>query len=100
MDSRTVPGNRWPRLLKRVSPGLFVGLALFLSFPARAGQRLDLTLLHTNDIHGHMLPYDYGDQSNVGGAARRAAAWMKANMLKSPCIYSSNRCPIWRCSRI
>jgi 5'-nucleotidase/UDP-sugar diphosphatase len=45
---------------------------LFLPTSARAGRRLELTLLHTNDIHGHMLPYDYGDQVDVGGAARRA----------------------------
>src|SRR6266849_5699364 len=45
---------------------------LFLPTRARAGRRLELTLLHTNDVHGHMLPYDYGDQVDVGGAARRA----------------------------
>src|SRR4051812_31388073 len=47
-------------------------LALLLANPAHAGRRLELTLLHTNDIHGHMLPYDYGDRMDVGGAARRA----------------------------
>ena len=40
---------------------------------------LRLTLLHTNDIHGHLLPFDYteigrspNEQSARGGAARRA----------------------------
>src|SRR5439155_5174075 len=51
---------------------LALALALSLANAAHAARRLDLTLLHTNDIHGHMLPYDYGDQMAVGGAARRA----------------------------
>ena len=52
---------------------VFLLALLVLLAPASwAGRRLDLTLLHTNDVHGHMLPYDYGDQPNVGGAARRA----------------------------
>jgi 5'-nucleotidase / UDP-sugar diphosphatase len=41
--------------------------------------RLDLTILHTNDIHGHMLPFAYTEEGrgklerpSVGGAARRA----------------------------
>lgn len=29
-------------------------------------------ILHTNDVHGHMLPFEYGEDSNVGGVARRA----------------------------
>src|SRR5436853_3438256 len=50
-----------------------LALLLLLAPASWAGRRLDLTLLHTNDVHGHMLPFDYGDQSNVGGAARRAS---------------------------
>jgi len=38
--------------------------------------RVELTILHTNDIHGHLFPFDYDDMGNylmdVGGAARRA----------------------------
>ena len=41
-----------------------------------APQPLELTILHTNDIHGHLFPFDYdalgGIETNVGGAARRA----------------------------
>ena len=40
---------------------------------------LDLTILHTNDLHGHILPFAYteigrspGERPSVGGAARRA----------------------------
>lgn len=36
-----------------------------------------LTILYTNDVHGHLFPFDYGDLgrhlTDVGGAARRAA---------------------------
>src|SRR5438105_14480410 len=49
-----------------------LALLVLLSPAAWAGRRLDLTLLHTNDVHGHMLPFDYGDEVSVGGAARRA----------------------------
>src|SRR5438270_5851678 len=52
---------------------LVLSLVVLLSPASWAGRKLDLTLLHTNDVHGHMLPYDYGEQSSVGGAARRAS---------------------------
>jgi 2',3'-cyclic-nucleotide 2'-phosphodiesterase (5'-nucleotidase family) len=61
-------GNRVPRTAWLFS----LLLAFLVTAGAHAARRLDLTLLHTNDIHGHMLPYDYGDQMAVGGAARRA----------------------------
>jgi 2',3'-cyclic-nucleotide 2'-phosphodiesterase/3'-nucleotidase len=35
-----------------------------------------LTVLYTNDIHGHLFPFDYNSlgkaETNVGGAAQRA----------------------------
>lgn len=41
-----------------------------------AAQTAKLTILYTNDVHGHLFPFDYselGKQStDVGGAARRA----------------------------
>ncbi len=46
---------------------------------AWAQNKLDLTILHTNDLHGHILPFAYteperskNEQPSVGGAARRA----------------------------
>jgi 2',3'-cyclic-nucleotide 2'-phosphodiesterase (5'-nucleotidase family) len=66
--------RQFTRLLRRRSHLCILALCLVL-IPASAGyaaQRLELTLLHTNDIHGHMLPFDYGDEEDVGGAARRA----------------------------
>jgi len=30
-----------------------------------------LIILHTNDVHGHILPFDYSGERNVGGVARR-----------------------------
>lgn len=52
----------------------------------RAAQTVELTILHTNDTHGHLLPYSYPEiyppysdlsrlaaRQNIGGAARRAS---------------------------
>lgn len=34
---------------------------------------VDLTILHTNDTHDHLLPYDARQGKSLGGVARRAA---------------------------
>jgi 5'-nucleotidase/UDP-sugar diphosphatase len=57
---------------------------LFLGSPASA-QQVALTILHTNDTHGHLLPFSYPEvfpagsaiadlkiRANIGGIARRA----------------------------
>jgi 2',3'-cyclic-nucleotide 2'-phosphodiesterase (5'-nucleotidase family) len=64
-------------------------LSIFASFSVFADETLALTILHTNDLHGWMLPFDYSKSNadfmqnefvdpdytkqNVGGLARRAA---------------------------
>ncbi len=45
-----------------------------------------LTILHTNDLHGHLLPFDYGACKNVGGVARRAGLIQK--------IKEESDCPV------
>ncbi|MCE5198321.1 MAG: bifunctional UDP-sugar hydrolase/5'-nucleotidase [Armatimonadota bacterium] len=56
-------------LLSLVSSGVSVA--------AQKPLPITLTILHTNDIHGHMFPFDYSKlgkgETDVGGAARRAA---------------------------
>jgi 5'-nucleotidase len=60
-------------------------LVLFLLPAGAAGQQVSLTILHTNDTHGHLLPFSYPDSAsgtpglqglrghrNIGGIARRA----------------------------
>ncbi len=57
-------------------------LLIVVSLPLRAGETWQFTILHTNDVHGALLPFDYpgnpehGQPSldNVGGVARRATA--------------------------
>lgn len=50
-----------------------LGLAAFLTVgsPVFAAP-VDLTILHTNDTHDHLKPYDTRDGKDLGGVARRA----------------------------
>ena len=67
---------------------LFAGLLAICGIPvscAAQPQSVNFTILHTNDTHGHLLPYSYPEtfgpdsdlarlpgRRNIGGAARRA----------------------------
>ena len=58
---------------------LLVAACALAALPTFAQDKLDLTILHTNDLHGHTLPFAYteperskNEQASVGGAARRA----------------------------
>ena len=65
---------------------LVASLLLLLILPVlAAAQQVSLTILHTNDTHGHLLPFSYPQivpagselaglrvRSNIGGIARRA----------------------------
>lgn len=60
--------HRRPRLF------LIAAAALILASAAQAEnlpRYFKLTILHTNDVHGHLLPFDYGTEKGVGGVARR-----------------------------
>jgi 5'-nucleotidase/UDP-sugar diphosphatase len=73
------------RAYKRTS-GIILLLALFLVIPMAAfPQTASLTILHTNDTHGHLLPFSYPsivtpgsplaempERKEIGGIARRA----------------------------
>ncbi len=69
--------------LTRLLAGL--GIALLSLSPMAAAQTASLTILHTNDTHGHLLPFSYPDSAasgrelqglrtykDIGGIARRA----------------------------
>jgi len=59
---------------------LIVFLLLSVCFPSWSAQTLRLTILHTNDLHGMMQPFDYeggsaflaGKHADMGGMVRRA----------------------------
>ena len=70
-------------------------LLFVVSFPAFAeDDSLTLTILHTNDLHGHILPFAYTEvgrskeeKSSVGGAARRATLVRRLRQgIKNPTI--------------
>jgi 5'-nucleotidase / UDP-sugar diphosphatase len=72
--------------MKRCTRPLAVLFLAFLFLPALlAAQQVSLTILHTNDTHGHLLPFSYPTdvspgsllaelsvRTNIGGIARRA----------------------------
>jgi len=67
--------------MKRFGQSILVALLFLLAFtPASASETAQITLLHTSDFHGHLLPFDYkgeyaylkGVHLNIGGLARRA----------------------------
>jgi 2',3'-cyclic-nucleotide 2'-phosphodiesterase (5'-nucleotidase family) len=83
-----VIGNKTARLARPIgnltraalTALMLLALSAGLCGPATAAPRtLSLTILHTNDIHGHIFPFAYtetgksmDEMPSVGGAARRA----------------------------
>jgi 2',3'-cyclic-nucleotide 2'-phosphodiesterase (5'-nucleotidase family) len=70
-------------MTKRVQSVVVSGvLLLALALPTWGSDRWSLTILHTNDLHGRLLAFDYGDgedapawpQGYLGGLARRSTA--------------------------
>lgn len=74
------------RIIRPAALGLLLFLLAFAPLFADAPRTVRLTLLHTNDTHGHLLPYSYPEtfdldsplarlkvRRDIGGAARRAA---------------------------
>ncbi|MBC7526723.1 MAG: hypothetical protein H7308_04160, partial [Chthonomonadaceae bacterium] len=61
---------------------------------AAAPSSFSLTILHTNDLHGHIFPFAYTEigrskeeKASVGGAARRATLVRKLRHdIKSPVL--------------
>ncbi len=76
----------------------WAGLSFFLPAPSPAQEPAPrlfaLTLLHTNDLHGHLFPFAYTEagrskeeKDSVGGAARRATLVRKLKHdLKNPVV--------------
>jgi len=60
-------------LLGVVGVAVFVLAVPFVSFAAWPAQPESLLIIHTNDIHAHLLPYVDSKGETVGGAGARAA---------------------------
>lgn len=70
---------RSTRKLLGIALCIWLSLSLAIAgWSAEPPRYIGLTILHTNDIHGHLFPLDYYDNGDmhlrdVGGAARQAA---------------------------
>ena len=49
---------------------LLCSLCVFAPFTAFCGEKVELVILHVNDTHGKMQPYEAGEWGEVGGLAR------------------------------
>ena len=47
---------------------MVIAVSLLAAAPFAAAQTASLTILHTNDTHGHMLPFSYPDSAASGRA--------------------------------
>jgi 5'-nucleotidase/UDP-sugar diphosphatase len=66
----TTSGNDFGSVMKSFLPAALLAL-LLAPFAARAEERL--TILHTSEHHGALLPIESGPFTGLGGVARRAA---------------------------
>src|SRR5262247_3680158 len=79
--SRLFQGPKSPEMTRR-KPPIAAGLALVATLVAGLGgvpnvlaapaPAESLVILHTNDIHSHLMPFHRADTLRVGGAAARA----------------------------
>lgn len=61
------------RVLRRVILCLvLLGLLPFQGWASELPRYARIEILHTNDVHGHLFPFSYGGEENVGGIERRA----------------------------
>lgn len=49
---------------------LLCSLFVFAPSTAFSGEKVELVILHVNDTHGKMQPYEAGEWGEVGGIAR------------------------------
>ncbi len=61
----------WKLILIGITILLCLGVGLPWGHPAE--KPLELTILHTNDVHAHYVPFSTGSAETVGGAARIAS---------------------------
>jgi 2',3'-cyclic-nucleotide 2'-phosphodiesterase (5'-nucleotidase family) len=72
---------RFIRGPRRVFPLFLLPAAALVLLPAGCGKKADLsrlTIIHTNDLHGHILPEKVPGWRNRAGGYAVFAAWLKA----------------------
>jgi 5'-nucleotidase / UDP-sugar diphosphatase len=56
----------------------FIGMALYAQPRAAFAEELRLGIIHTNDTHGHMMPFRVNGEDGWGGVAKRRVAIQRA----------------------
>lgn len=91
-EGKAQESQGYPSHMKRFLPALS---SLLLAGLSLAAQTLNLTVLHTNDLHGMLRPHNYKSEAypkqnedNVGGLARRSFLINQIRKTsKSPVLY-------------
>lgn len=65
--------NRLTFRMRTVGLRMTILLGLLLCSNLLSAQKRELVILHTNDTHSQLEPYNYKQDTNVGGALRREA---------------------------
>jgi 5'-nucleotidase len=71
---------------RRVLHGLAAAPALLLPNRVWAQQKTTLTVLHTNDTHSRMMPFESGPYAGQGGVARRATVFRRAREARAATV--------------
>jgi 2',3'-cyclic-nucleotide 2'-phosphodiesterase/3'-nucleotidase len=75
---------RTPARLLRILPSAILGVLFSSALPAGGAEKVVVTILETTDLHGHLLPWDYGLAKPADEGLARAASRIEAIRRETP----------------